>query len=527
MSSRSLSQIGLVSLLLIGGVGVLLRHSARVADRTALEDSRWRLTYDVKFKATGSRTEVRLALPLGSDHVRIEEENATNPRLTEETRRLVPSGTRELVVATNQLGDYQVTSEFVLRLRPRGGFGEPPLTGLSGDVRARYTAEVRTIFPTRNADVQALLNQAKKETSGSNGALLQWIFEHCSRDLKPAAANANDTVLGALRDQSATPLGRARLMVTLCRAADFPARLVAGFELRQQEVLTPHTWVEVFSDGVWLPFDPVYGHARRLPNEFVAARRDGEQIVRTPRAAMAEGIESKYSIVRLGPSSAVINRAKPRPSQVFNLTRLPVEMHEVLKLLLLLPFGALITAFFRNIVGIPTFGTFAPALFAVSFIYADWSSGLVILAVVFAAGLAGRAIVGRLQLLMVPRLSIILTTIILCVTFSVSALDYLKLTPSANAVLLPLVIVTVLIERFFVTTEEDGIGYSLQLIAGTIAVGAVCYTILSWKEVGDLILVYPEIHLITIALFIAIGRYAGYRIVELWRFRDLVKAQDN
>ncbi|QDV75159.1 Transglutaminase-like superfamily protein [Planctomycetes bacterium K2D] len=503
-----------------------MRHSARIADRTALEDSRWRLTYDVKFKATGSRTEVRLALPLGSDHIRIEEENATNPKLTEDTRRLVPSGTRELVVATNQLGDYQVTSEFVLRLRPRGGFGETPLAGLSGDVRARYTAEVRTIFPTRNSDVQALLNQAKEVSGESRGAILQWIFEHCSRDLKPAPANANDTVLGALRDQTATPLGRARLMVTLCRAADFPARLVTGFELRQQDQLTPHTWVEVFSEGVWLPFDPVYGHARRMPNEFVAARRDGEQIVRTPRAAMAEAIETKYSIVRLGPSNAVINRAKPRPSQVFNLTRLPVEMHEVLKLLLLLPFGALITAFFRNIVGIPTFGTFAPALFAVSFIYADWGSGLMILAVVFAAGLIGRAIVGRLQLLMVPRLSIILTVIILCVVFGVSALDYLNLTPSANAVLLPLVIVTVLIERFYVTTEEDGIGYSLQLIAGTIAVGAVCFTILSWKEVGDLILVYPEIHLITVALFIAIGRYAGYRIVELWRFRDLVKAQD-
>ena len=493
----------------------------------ALEDSRWRLTYDVKFKATGSRTEVRLALPAGNDHVRIEEENATNPRLTERTRRLIPSGTRELVVDTNQLGDYQVTSEFVIRLRPRGGFGEPPLTGLTGDVKARYTAEERTIFPTRNSDLLALLRQAEKETDNSDGAILQWIFEHCSRDLKPAGPNANDTVLGALRDQSATPLGQARLMVTLCRAKGFPARLVTGFELRRQDVLTPHTWVEVFRDGVWLPFDPVYGHARRMPNEFVAARRDGEDIVRTPRSAMAEAIQATYSIVRLGPSSSVIDRAKPRPSQVFNLTRLPIEMHEVLKLLLLLPFGALITAFFRNIVGIPTFGTFAPALFAVSFVYADWSSGLVILAVVFAAGLLGRVVVGKLQLLMVPRLSIILTTIILCVVFGVSALDYLNLTPSAKAVLLPLVIVTVLIERFYVTTEEDGVGYSLQLIAGTIAVGAVCYTVLSWREIGDLILVYPEIHLITIALFIAIGRYAGYRIVELYRFRDLVKTTDS
>jgi hypothetical protein len=305
-----------------------------------------------------------------------------------------------------------------------------------------------------------------------------------------------------------------------------PARLVTGFELRQEQELRPHTWVEVFRDSRWLPFDPVYGHARRMPNEFVAARRDGEDIVRTPKAAMAEGIQSSYTIVRLGPSDSVLERTERRPSQVFDLTRLPVEMHEVLALLLLLPFGALITSFFRNIVGVPTFGTFAPALFAVSFIYADWSSGLVILLVVFTAGLAGRALVGRLQLLMVPRLSIILTTIILFVVMGVSVLDYLSVTPSANAVLLPLVIVTVLIERFYVTTEEDGTGYALQLVAGTILVAAVCFLVLSWDAVGKFILVYPEAHLLTIAAFIAIGRYAGYRLVELWRFRDLVKTAD-
>ena len=312
-------------------------------------------------------------------------------------------------------------------------------------------------------------------------------------------------------------------MVTLCRAKNIPARLVTGFELKQQTNAKPYTWVEVFEKDRWWPFDPHNGHTRRLPYGFVAARIDGESIVWTVKSAPAEELKSTFSIVRVSPGESIRNGEKPHPSNVFDLTRLPIEMHEVLSLLLLLPLGALITAFFRNIVGIPTFGTFAPALFAVSFIYADWDSGLVILAVVLAAGLAGRALVGRLRLLMVPRLSIILTTIILCVVFGVSALDYLNWTPSANAVLLPLVIVTILIERFYVTTEEDGAGYAAQLAAGTVCVSAVCYLVLGWDDVGKAILVYPEAHLITIALFIAIGRYAGYRLIELWRFRDLVK----
>jgi hypothetical protein len=95
-----------------------------------------------------------------------------------------------------------------------------------------------------------------------------------------------------------------------------------------------------------------------------------------------------------------------------------------------------------------------------------------------------------------------------------------------DAVLLPMVILTMLIERFYVTTEEDGLMYTVQLAAGTLMVAALVYAVLAWNEVGQFVLVYPESHLFTIALFIFLGRYAGYRITELWRFRDLVTSSE-
>lgn len=501
-----------------------MRSSSRSAERTALEDSVWLLTYDATFQATGDRTEVRLALPTTSDHVAVEREEFSTRGLQERIATLRPSGTRELVIETSQIGDYRVTAEHTLRMRPAGGWGEAPLTNLSGDTRARYLRAEPSIYPKGNPDVEALLRRLEA-VAESGEPLLQEIFNYCSRNLKAAPPDTSDSVLGTLRDKAATPLGRARLMVTLCRAAGMPARLVTGFELRHLPEAKPHTWVEVFRNARWMPFDPLYGYARHMPINFVPARMDGDQIVETPDTdgAQAEGLETSFSVTPRGPAASILESDGRRPSQVFDLTRLPVEMHEVLSALLLLPLGALITAFFRNMVGVRTFGTFAPALFAVSFIYADWLTGLAVLVVVLAAGLAGRALVGRLKLLMVPRLSIILTTIILCVVFGVSALDYLALTPSAKAVLLPLVILTILIERFYVTTEEDGPGHAIKLFLGTLFVAAVCYLVLGWKPVGETILVYPEAHLITIALFIAIGRYAGYRLVELWRFRDLMK----
>jgi hypothetical protein len=74
-----------------------------------------------------------------------------------------------------------------------------------------------------------------------------------------------------------------------------------------------------------------------------------------------------------------------------------------------------------------------------------------------------------------------------------------------------------------VTVEEDGLMYAVQLSLGTVVVALLCFAVLKWDRIGDWVLVYPESHFFTIAAFILLGRYAGYRLTELWRFRDLVE----
>ena len=201
-------------------------------------------------------------------------------------------------------------------------------------------------------------------------------------------------------------------------------------------------------------------------------------------------------------------------------------MHKVMKILLLLPFAALITAVLRNVIGLGTFGTFSPALLAMSFIFADLTTGLAILAIVICVGLFGRTFLEKLRLLMVPRLSIILTMVILCVVFGISILYHMVDQPNLEFVLLPMVIMTMLIERFHVSAEEDGLMFTIKLAAGTLLVAILCYLMLLNKNVGEFVLTYPETHFFTIAAFIFLGRYAGYRLTELWRFSDLVDSSE-
>jgi len=518
--------------MLLGMLTVSLRYQSRQQTQLALADSLWRLTYDVRFEADPKIGEqeatasLYLGRPYPMPHLEIVEEDITdsNPSLHLERWESSSSGNREFRLSTRHAGKYSIIAEFDLRLRAGNAWdSRAALESLSLVRVDRYTRQEQD-FPTRSSSIGKVL-QGIPDKNLTPSEKLQWIYNYCLNTLKPALKDdgEGDEVSWALAER-ASPLGRAKVFVTLCRAINIPARLVVGFELRQNNQSKPHVWAEVHRHNRWIPFDPVNGFAREMPSEFVPIRRGGESVFRTKDA---KNVVTNYSILRLPPRQEVLQAEAKQPSHIFDLTRLPLKLHDTLSLMLLLPLGALITAIFRNLVGLRTLGTFAPALLAMSFIYAAWGTGLVMLTVVVIAGLVGRSLLEKLHLLMVPRLSIVLTIIILCVVFAVSLLNYWSPGQTAQSVLIPLVILTILIERFYVTSEEDSTSYAVQLVLGTVVVAAFCYLLLRWDDVGQLVLVYPEIHFFTIAAFIMIGRYSGYRLTELWRFRDLVKNVPN
>jgi len=534
MNSRSLSTIAVIGFLLLGGISWGLRYQALREERIAREDSLWELTYSVQFQALITENEeaiVNLAMPFDTSHCRVVDRTwiIRDPNLRASERgpyALTGNQFLELKTRIDKPAPYDVVARFMLRLSPRVIGRRSTLETLPADAELRFLRAELGIpvqSPIVREKAQLVPDEAQTEAER-----LQWIFDYCS-DIDSGAGPeaAGDDVESALSTLRGSPKARARSMVALCRAVGFYSRIVTGFKIQQGTNVLPHLWVEVFQDQEWVPFDPSDGWSQTLPMNYVPVRRgggkDGDEVY---YADNADGISAVFSIKRLGPDSLVLQAGTPYLTQVFDLTRLPVSMHRVMQLLLLLPFAALITAVMRNVVGMQTFGTFAPALLAMSFIYANWETGLAILLIVAVMGLTGRLFLEKLRLLMVPRLSIILTLVILCVVFSVSSLDFLGVTPSADAVLLPMVILATLIERVHVTMEEDGLMYTLKLCLGTIFVAALCYLVLNWDEVGEWVLTFPEIHFFTIAAFILLGRYAGYRLTELWRFRDLVEPSE-
>ena len=349
--------------------------------------------------------------------------------------------------------------------------------------------------------------------------LVKRIFEYCSDRI--ANGMPSDAVM-TLQSGTGSTVGRARAMIALCRAGRIPARLASGFVLDSGPEQHPHVWVEAYIGKRWLPYDPESGFMGESPPTYLLVSRNGSRIVRAPRGT---DVTSSFSIRRLAPPAALLGCRRNGLLAVVDLMRLPLGMQQTLAILLLLPVGALITAIFRNIIGVRTFGTFTPTLLALSFVYADSRTGLIVFIIVMVFGLAGRSVLERLKLLMVPRLSLILTFVVLATVMAVSSLDYFGLTPSARAVLFPMVILTMMIERFHIRADEDGLVASLRLLGSTMVVAMCCFLLLRWQVSGQVALMFPEGLFLVAAALVLVGRYSGYRLIELWRFRDLARSE--
>ncbi len=205
----------------------------------------------------------------------------------------------------------------------------------------------------------------------------------------------------------------------------------------------------------------------------------------------------------------------------FSFSNLPIETQSALSVLLLMPLGALIVCFCRQFIGIETYGTFTPVLISISFQELPFMWGVSFIATIISVGIIGRIIIERIQLLIVPKLTAIMTIIIggLVMISLYSYQGDLNVTLSLG--LLPIVILTMIVERISNSWDEYGMRETIMLLIGSIIVASICYLVLSNNTIIHLFFHFPELLLIVLAAAITMGRYRGYKLFELMRFKHI------
>ena len=314
--------------------------------------------------------------------------------------------------------------------------------------------------------------------------------------------------------------GRVTALLILLRASGLPARVVEGLQLAESIANSTQTWIQVWTDQEWESFQPETGEIFQKPVPLLPLTTDGLPVVRTVDGELSEvrwtlnrGIIHQWRIhfERMMRSDRFLDR--------WSLFRLPSEFQRTFRILLLVPIGALMICLLRNIVGFPTFGVFLPVLMALAFRNTGLAYGLGIFWGVVLIGYVVRRWIDKLRLLLVPRLSVILTLVIICITLFGLVGNKLGLREFMAVGLLPFVILTMTIERFFVITEESGAREAFWTAAGSAGVAVITYEILHLEPLQLTFFVYPELLFAVAAVQVLLGRYTGYRLLELFRFR--------
>lgn len=316
--------------------------------------------------------------------------------------------------------------------------------------------------------------------------------------------------------------GNAKALLMLCQSANIPAHQSEGLFLRQSVTDKLSKWIEAWDGKKWLNVWVETGDVYQDYTSFLPLANGGVPAVRLINGEIRD---IRWVLVRYVADRWSLNAERTMRSKSFldrwSLFRLPPEFQRTFRILLLVPIGALMISVLRNIIGFPTFGIFMPVLMALSFRNTGLIYGLGIFFGVIFLGYIVRIFLDKLRLLLVPRMSVMLTLVIGGFTILALIGNKYGLREFMAVGLLPFVILTMTIERFFVLVEESGTLEAFRTACGSAAVSVLTYVIISWEPLQLTFFVYPELLMAIAGIQILIGRYTGYRISEFIRFRAI------
>jgi len=320
---------------------------------------------------------------------------------------------------------------------------------------------------------------------------------------------------------------RVDLIRLVLAGARIPSRTVNVLFLREgarHSKLVP--WLQVHNEQEWLSFNPE-NSASELPDN-VLIWENAEQAIFNVDGGKESSLDFAISRHTQEPIRLAEQRAREMDSRAmeFSLFSLPIQTQNVYRILLMVPLGALLIVLLRNVVGIKTFGTFMPILIALAFRETELLWGVFLFTLIVGLGLAIRFYLEYLQLLLVPRLAAVLTIVIILMTAVTVFSHKLGFEQGLSIALFPMVILAMTIERMSLIWEEHGPSEALQQGFGSLVVAALGFLLMSNDTMEHMIFVFPEILLILLAAMLLLGRYTGYRLTELWRFRASLAKDD-
>ncbi|MGR1218614.1 osmotic stress tolerance membrane protein RloB [Metapseudomonas otitidis] len=332
----------------------------------------------------------------------------------------------------------------------------------------------------------------------------------------------DDNVKLLLGGDPGTP-NKAKVIELLLSIAHVPMERVHTIRLAADQPQSPELWLRSFNGEKWLYFSPETGQ-QGLPGDRLVWWTGDEPLITVDGGKKAQVTfslnNSEMNAIRL---AKLTDENTDADFLEYSLYGLPLQTQQTYQIMIMIPIGVLVILILRNLGGLQTLGTFTPVLIALAFRETQLGFGIALFTIITALGLSLRSYLEHLKLQMLPRLSVVLTFVVILIAV-ISLLSHkLGLERGLSVALFPMVILTMTIERLSITWEERGGGHAFKVAIGTLFAATLAHLLMTVPELTYFIFTFPAVLLILVGFMLAMGRYRGYRLTELFRFKAFVK----
>ncbi|MCY1528839.1 7 transmembrane helices usually fused to an inactive transglutaminase [compost metagenome] len=298
---------------------------------------------------------------------------------------------------------------------------------------------------------------------------------------------------------------------------------VHTIRLVSEQSQSPELWLRSFNGENWLYFNPDSGE-QGLPSDRLIWWTGDDSLITVDGGKKVQVTfsmnNSEMNAIRL---AKLTDENTDADFLEYSLYGLPLQTQQTYQIMIMIPIGVLVILILRNLGGLQTLGTFTPVLIALAFRETQLGFGIVLFTIITALGLSLRSYLEHLKLQMLPRLSVVLTFVVVLIAV-ISLLSHkLGLERGLSVALFPMVILTMTIERLSITWEERGGGHAFKVAIGTLVAATLAHLLMTVPELTYFIFTFPAVLLIMVGFMLAMGRYRGYRLTELFRFKAFLK----
>ncbi|NMB56510.1 hypothetical protein GYA19_01055 [Candidatus Beckwithbacteria bacterium] len=193
-------------------------------------------------------------------------------------------------------------------------------------------------------------------------------------------------------------------------------------------------------------------------------------------------------------------------------------------LMLMFPLVAAIVVFSRHIIGLKSFGIFTPALLAVAFLNTGLLTGSLLFLLILAVATIMRMALRKIRIQYLPRMAVFIWVVSMTIFAILLLSPFIGQEELITIGIFPILILILLLEDFLDIQITRSFKDASLITIETLLVAYICFFTINFDFLQKFALLNPELFMVGIFLFIIlIERYDGLRLMEIWRFRKLLK----